>query len=122
MSLTPTLRRVRRLEADGFIEGYGARLNEKRLTGSMSVFVSVSLNRQANDVLSTFDEAVAKLPEVMECFLMTGDSDYLLRVVVRDLDHYQQVVRTLTQIPEINNIKSSFALRPIIQRRAPAIA
>jgi Lrp/AsnC family transcriptional regulator, leucine-responsive regulatory protein len=121
LSLTPTLRRVRRLEEDGYIEGYEARLNEHRLIGGMSVFVSVSLGRQAKDALIAFDASVIGLPEVMECYLMTGDADYLLRIVVRDLDHYQRVVNTLAQIPDINHIKSSFALRRVTQRRSPPI-
>lgn len=119
LSLTPTLRRVRRLEADGYIQGYGAALSEEKLVGGMSVFVSIWLSSQAVDVLAAFDEAIVRLPEVMECFLMTGDADYLLRVVVNDLDQFQRVVHALARMPGITNIKSSFALRPVIQRKAP---
>jgi DNA-binding Lrp family transcriptional regulator len=121
LSLTPTLRRVRRLEVQGYIQGFGARLSEPLLIGNMSVFVSVSLERQADETLKAFDKAIVNLPEVMECFLMTGDADYLLRVVVRDLEHYQRIVHALAQMPGINHIKSSFALRPVIQRKSPIV-
>lgn len=121
LSLTPTLRRVRRLEADGYIEGYEARLSELKLAGHMSVFVSISLGRQASDTLMTFDRSILELPEVMECYLMTGDADYLVRIVVNDLPHYQTVVDRIAQIPDINHIKSSFSLRPVVQRRSPLL-
>lgn len=121
LSLTPTLRRVRMLEDEGFITGYEATLSEEKLAGQMSIFVSISLNRQASDALATFDDAIMKLPEVMECYLMTGDADYLLRIVVNDLPHYQTVVDRMAQIPDVNQIKSSFSLRPVVQRRSPLL-
>ncbi|MDG2534425.1 Lrp/AsnC family transcriptional regulator [Sphingomonas sp. HITSZ_GF] len=121
LTLTPTLRRVRRLEADGYIEGFEARLNEQRLVGGMSVFISISLDNQTSEKLEAFDEAIVGMPEVMECFLMTGDADYLVRVAVRDLEHYQRIIQALTRLPGINHIKSSFAVRPVIQRRSPSV-
>lgn len=121
LSLTPTLRRVRLLENAGYIQGYEARLSEHKLMGGMSVFVSATLGRQASDTMAAFEEAIIALPEVMECYLMTGDSDYMLRVVVRDLEHYQRVIHVLAQVPEITQIKSRFALRQVIQRRSPEI-
>lgn len=122
LSLTPTIRRVRRLEADGYIVGYGAVLSEAKLVGEMNVFVSVSLNSQAADVLEAFDRAIINLPEVMDCFLMTGDADYLLRVVVISIKDYQRIVHALAKVPGINHIKSSFALRPVIQRKSPIVS
>ncbi|RYD91022.1 MAG: Lrp/AsnC family transcriptional regulator, partial [Sphingobacteriales bacterium] len=89
LSLTPTLRRVRLLEEEGYIQGYFARLDETRLSGELVVFVSVAMDKQAVEALTLFEERVAQVPEVMSCFLMTGDADYLLRVVVRDLHTYQ---------------------------------
>src|ERR1700712_1705431 len=88
LSLTPTLRRVRLLEERGYIQGYVARLDETRLGGGLVVFVSVAMDKQALEALNHFEERIALVPEVMSCFLMTGDADYLLRVVVKDLHNY----------------------------------
>lgn len=122
LTLTPTLRRVRRLEDEGYIQGYAARLDEGRLAGRMIAFVSVTLASQAEDVINRFEEQITLAPEVMSCFLMTGDADYSLRVVVRDLDDYHQfLTRTLTRIPGVAHIKSSFALKSILQRNAPPL-
>src|SRR5450830_141837 len=115
LSLTPTLRRVRLLEEAGYIKGYSATLDEGRLAGRMSVFVSVTLATQS-------EELIARAPEVMSCFLMTGDADYNLRVVVPDLDAYHQfLTRTLTRIPGVAHIKSSFALKTVLMRPAPVV-
>jgi DNA-binding Lrp family transcriptional regulator len=116
LSLTPTLRRVKRLESEGYITGYAAMLDEAKIAGSMSVFVSVTLERQADATMSAIEVAVGKLPNVASCYMMTGNSDYLLRVVVRDLAQYQEVLRELTRIADIAHIQSSFALRAVIQR------
>lgn len=119
LSMTPTIRRVRRLEESGLIEGYVARLNEERLIGSMSVFVSVTLERQAETALGAFEREIVKSPNVLSCFLMTGGADYLLRVVVKDLNDYQRfVLEVLTRIPGVAHIQSSFALRPVVLRTA----
>jgi Lrp/AsnC family leucine-responsive transcriptional regulator len=122
LSLTPTLRRVKRLEDDGFIEGYVARLDEGRLAGRISVFVSVTLASQSEEVIAHFEEQIALAPEVMSCFLMTGDADYNLRVVVPDLDAYNHfLTRTLTRIDGVAHIKSSFALRTVLNRASPLL-
>jgi DNA-binding Lrp family transcriptional regulator len=122
LSLTPTLRRVRRLEEEGYILGYAAKLDEARLAGSMSIFVSVTLDRQSEEILKIFESRIADIPEVMSCFLMTGGADYLLRVVARDLQDYQDfLMNVLTRIPGVAHIQSSFALKPVIQRPAPAL-
>lgn len=122
LSLTPTLRRVRRLEEDGFIKGYVATLDEGRLAGRMNVFVSVTLSTQAEEVIARFEERIALAPEVMSCFLMTGDADYNLRVVVQDLDAYHHfLTRTLTRIPGVAHIKSSFALKTVLSRTSPLL-
>lgn len=122
LSLTPTLRRVRRLEEDGFIRGYVARLDEGRLVGRMSVFVSVTLASQSEEIIARFEEQIALAPEVMSCFLMTGDADYNLRVVVPDLDAYHHfLTRTLTRIPGVAHIKSSFALKTVLNRASPLL-
>jgi Lrp/AsnC family transcriptional regulator, leucine-responsive regulatory protein len=119
LSMTPTIRRVRRLEEAGFIEGYSARLNEGRLVGSMSIFVSISLERQTEAALTAFETELAKSRNVLSCFLMTGEADYLLRVVVRDLYDYQRfLMDVLSRLPGVARIQSSFALRPVLQRSA----
>ncbi len=122
LSLTPTLRRVRRLEKAGYITGYSAHLNESRLAGGMSVFVSITLEKQSQDVLDRFEREIAAAPQVMSCFLMTGDADYVLRVVVDDLAGYQTfLTSTLTKIPGVAHIKSSFALKTVLNRQAPLL-
>ncbi|MES2263992.1 MAG: Lrp/AsnC family transcriptional regulator [Pseudomonadota bacterium] len=122
LSLTPTLRRVRRLEEEGYIQGYVARLDEGRLAGRMSIFVAVTLTSQAEETIAGFEQQIAVAPEVMSCFLMTGDADYSLRVVVRDLDDYNRfLTRTLTRIPGVAHIKSSFALRTVLIRSSPLL-
>jgi Lrp/AsnC family leucine-responsive transcriptional regulator len=122
LSLTPTLRRVRRLETEGYIEGYGARLAEDRLGATISVFVSVTLSAQTEEAIRRFEQEIVRAPEVMSCFLMTGGADYMLRVVAPDLAGYQSfLMNTLTRIPGVAHIQSSFALRPVIQRSAPPL-
>ncbi|MED5607107.1 MULTISPECIES: Lrp/AsnC family transcriptional regulator [Pseudomonas] len=122
LSLTPTLRRVRRLEEEQYIQGYFARLDEERLSGAMSVFVSVTLEKQTGDYLARFEENIVQAPQVMSCFQMTGDADYMLRVVVKDLAAYQAfLTTTLTQIPGVAGIKSAFALKSVLKRAAPPI-
>lgn len=120
LSLTPTLRRVRRLEEAGYIQGYVAKLDEARLVGRMSVLVAVTLTSQSEEALARFEEAIVAAPEVMSCFLMTGDADYSLRVVVPDLETYHRfLTRTLTRIPGVAHIKSGFALRTVLNRASP---
>jgi DNA-binding Lrp family transcriptional regulator len=122
LSLTPTLRRVRRLEEAGYIQGYVAKLDEARLAGRMSVLVAVTLTSQSEETLARFEEAIVAAPEVMSCFLMTGDADYSLRVVVPDLETYHQfLTRTLTRIPGVAHIKSGFALRTVLNRASALI-
>lgn len=121
LSLTPTLRRVRQLEQAGVITGYAARVDERRLMGAMTVFVSVTLERQVEEVLSGFEEKVEALPEVMGGFLMTGGADYLLHVIVRDLDHYQELLTELTKTRGVAHIQSSFALKTFVRRVAPLV-
>ena len=122
LSLTPTLRRVRRLEESGYILGYSARLDETRLGHAISVFVSVTLTAQTEEAISAFEREIAKAPEVMSCYLMTGGADYLLRVVAPDLAGYQSfLMNSLTRIPGVAHIQSSFALRPVFQRAAPPL-
>jgi Lrp/AsnC family leucine-responsive transcriptional regulator len=122
LSLTPTLRRVRQLEERGYITGYVAQLDEGRLAGRVCVFVAVTLASQAEETITRFEEQIALAPEVMSCFLMTGVADYTLRVVVPDLDSYHRfLTRTLTRIPGVAHINSSFALKTVLMRSAPLL-
>ena len=123
LSATPCLRRVKRLEHEGFIKGYASHVDQVRVGLPVSVFVRVTLLRQAEAELEEFEAAIAKCPEVMECYLMTGDSDFLLRVVAADLFAYEQFLKsTLTRIKGIANIQSSFALKQVVHRTALPIA
>lgn len=121
LSMTPTVRRVRMLEEAGYITGYFARLDEGRLAGSMIAFISVTLERQVREILDGFEARVAALPEIMSGFLMSGGADYLLRAVVRDLNHYRDLLEDLTQIPGVAHIQSSFALKAFVNRPAPLL-
>jgi len=121
LSLTPTVRRVRALEESGLIQGYSARLDEQRLAGAMCVFINVTLERQVRHALTVFEEAVSQLPEIMSGFLMSGGSDYLLRAVVRDLDHYRDLLEAMTQVEGVANVQSIFALKSFINRPGPIL-
>ena len=114
LSPSPCLRRVRRLEEEGIIRSAVTLLDPAQVGLPVSVFVQVSLERQVDDALENFERAIVARPEVMECYLMTGDSDYLLRVVAPDLDGFQHfLLEHLTRIPGVASIKSSFALKQV---------
>ena len=122
LSLTPTLRRIRRLEDEGYIRGYGARLDEARLGGGLSIFVQVTLKAQTLEAIDAFEREIVTAPEVMSCYLMTGGADYMLRVVAADLAGYQAfLMKTLTRIAGVAHIQSSFALKPVIERTSPPL-
>ena len=117
LSPSPCLRRVRDLEQTGIIDRYVALLNPSAVGLPVSVFVQVTLERQVEKALESFEAAVMKRPEVMECYLMTGDADYLLRVVVASIDDYERfLVTELTTIPGVASIRSSFALKQVAFR------
>ncbi len=114
LSPSPCSRRVRLLEESGIITGYTAQVDEKRVGYPVSVFVSVKLEKQVDDALRTFEMAVQNCDEVVDCWLMTGNRDYLLRIVVRDLTEYETFLSgTLTKIPGVASIESSLALRRV---------
>jgi Lrp/AsnC family leucine-responsive transcriptional regulator len=114
LSPSPCLRRVRDLEDAGVIDRYAAILNQGSAGFSLSVFVQVTLERQVETALETFERVIAGRPEVMEAYLMTGDSDYLLRIVVPDVSDYEAFLKNhLTRIPGVASIKSSFALKRV---------
>ena len=114
LSESACLRRVRALETSGLISGYGARIDQVKAGLPVNVFVSITLDRQDQTDLQAFEQAVRRIPEVMECYLMTGDFDYLLRVVVADTADFERVhSRHLTQLPHVARVHSSFALRAV---------
>ena len=119
LSPSPCLRRVKMLEENGVIQKYVCLLNQRVAGFPVSVFVNVTLERQVEAALEEFESAIAKRPEVMECYLMTGDADYLLRVVTIDLASYERfLVNHLTRIPGVSSIKSSFSLKQVSYRTA----
>ncbi len=114
LSPSPCLARVKALEAAGVIKDYVALLDSEKLGGTISVFIHVTLERQSEQVLDIFEKTVSRLPEVMECYLMSGDADYLLRVVVRDTNALRDfVLDKLTRTQGVANIRSSFALKQV---------
>ncbi len=119
LSPSPCSRRVRLLEEDGFIRRYVALLDPAAIDLPVHVFVNVTLEKQVKANLETFERSILDRPEVMECYLMTGEADYLLRVVVPDLAAYEHfVLDHLTHIPGVASIKSSFALKQVQYRTA----
>jgi DNA-binding Lrp family transcriptional regulator len=118
LSPSPCLARVRALEKGGYISRYVTLLNPAAVGLGVSVFVQVRLEKQVEASLNAFERAVAERPEVMECYLMTGTSDYLLRVVVSDLEEFQTFVMHLSKIPGVGNIQSSVALKQVKYKTA----
>ncbi|HVW91044.1 MAG TPA: Lrp/AsnC family transcriptional regulator [Devosia sp.] len=111
LSASPCLRRIRRMEEAGVITAYSITLDQNAVGLPVSVFVSIKLERQRAAQLDRFAEAVAGWPEVVECYLMTGQFDFLLRVVCADLAAYEAFLREkLTQLEGVGSIESSFAL------------
>jgi len=117
LSPSPCLRRVRKLEAQGVLQGYNARVNQEACGLPMNVFVSVRLEKPDDKTMHIFEDQVQNLEEVMECYLMTGNRDYLLRVVAADLKGYERFIRDrLSKLPGIGSIESSFAFGHVKQR------
>lgn len=119
LSPTPCLRRMKRLEELGFILAHVTLVDQRKVNLPVNVFISVSLEKQQENALATFEATVHGYPEVMECYLMTGDSDYLLRVVAADLTAFERfLINHLTRIPGVSSIRSSFALKQVAYRTA----
>jgi Lrp/AsnC family leucine-responsive transcriptional regulator len=114
LSASPCARRVRNLEQSGVIKGYAALVDETEIGLSVSAFASVKLTRQHEDDLDRFAKAVSRWPEVVDCYLMTGQRDYLMRVLVRDLAEYETFLKQkLTRLDGISSIETSFALTQV---------
>jgi DNA-binding Lrp family transcriptional regulator len=113
LSESACLRRVRLLEQSGIIDRYVMLVNQAAIGKPGNVFVRVTLEGQQKDKLQQFEKAVVAVPEVMECYLMSGDFDYLLRVIVKDNTDYMRVHEKLTGLPGVLRVQSSFALRTV---------
>ncbi len=114
LSESACLRRVRALEESGMIDRYAALLSQPKVGLSGSVFVHIGLHREEESDLAAFEEAVRDIPEVMECYLMTGEFDYLLRVVVSDMADFERLHRdSLTRLPGVARVNSSVAIRTV---------
>lgn len=114
LSASPCSRRIRIMEANGVIKGYSTHVDERKLGFSMSIFVSVKLDRQIDSRLVNFERDIALCPEVVDCWLMTGNRDYLLRISVRDLEEFEQFLTArLTKIPGVASLESSIPIRRV---------
>ena len=119
LSPSPCLARVRALQRDGILAGQVALVNAGALGLAINVFIQVTLERQVEDALARFEARMARFDEVMECYLMTGDSDYLLRLVLPDMAALERfILQELTTIPGVANIRSSFALKQVKYKTA----
>ena len=110
LSPSPCLRRVRLLEEQGVIKGYTALVDQKAWGLPVTVFIRIKLERHGDSAVNAFERTIQEMPQVMDCWLMTGRSDYLLRVIASDLDDYERFVRReLQRVPGIASIDTSFA-------------
>jgi len=120
LSPSPCLRRVRSLEKRGFVTGYRAMVDGKKLGFSLLVLVRISLDRHTPERFANFEAKVRALPEVLEVLLVAGeDADYVLKVIVKDMDGYQQLLlNRITRIEGVTGVRSSFVLRQVVERTA----
>jgi Lrp/AsnC family leucine-responsive transcriptional regulator len=120
LSPSPCLRRVRALEESGLIAGYRAIIDGKKLGLSLMALVHISMDRHTPERFANFEQRVAALPEVLECLLITGqEADYQLKVIVKDMDGYQDLLlNRITRIEGVTGVHSSFVLRRVIDRTA----
>lgn len=114
LSATPCLERVKRLESNGFIEGYSAKLNPMKLAASLLVFVEIRLSRTSPDVFEEFKQAVTTLPTILECHLVSGDFDYLLKARVADMKAYRKLLgETLLMLPGVSASRSYMVMEEV---------
>ncbi len=123
LSASPCLRRVRALEESGLITGYHAQLDARKLGLSLMALIHISMDRHTPERFANFEASVGLLPEVLECLLITGQSaDYQLKVVVRDMDHYQALLLDkITRIEGVTGVHSSFVLRRVVSKTALSV-
>ena len=114
LSPSPCLRRVKRLEREGYVEAYRAMLQRGRVGLGFTVFVDVKIAAHANDRADAFQEAIVAMPEVVACHMVSGEADYLLEVVVPDLEHYQRfLVGKLLSLPIVREVRSNIAIQTL---------
>jgi len=114
LSASACHRRVQRLETEGYIQDYVARLNSRKMGRPTTVFVEITLSGQADEVLDAFEKAVVQVPDVLECHLMAGSADYLLKVVAGDTEDFARIHRKhLAKLPGVAQLQSSFSLRTV---------
>jgi len=121
VNLSPSAchRRVHALEKSGYIKNYVALLDARLMGRPTTVFVEITLSGQADELLDAFEREVAKIPDVLECHLMAGQADYLLKVVVFDTDHFARIHRQyLAKLPGVAQMHSSFALKTVFKTTA----
>jgi DNA-binding Lrp family transcriptional regulator len=116
LSESACLRRVRLLEQNGIIDRYAMLIDQAAIGKPGNVFVQVTLEGQQQEKLQLFEEEIGKVKEVMECYLMSGDSDYLLRIIVRDNEDYMRIHNRLTSLPGVLRVQSSFALKTVLKK------
>jgi Lrp/AsnC family leucine-responsive transcriptional regulator len=119
LSASACHRRVQRLEKDGFIRDYVALLNPRKIGVPATIFVEITLSAQADEVLEAFEKAAARIPNVLECHLMAGTADYILKLVAEDTEDFARIHRQyLTRLPGVTQMQSSFALRTVFKTTA----
>ncbi len=119
LSASACHRRVRQLEDAGIIRGYVALLDARKVDRRATVFVEITLSGQSDELLEVFEREVAKVPDVLECHLMAGTADYLLKIVASDTDDFARIHRQyLTRLPGVTQMHSSFALRTVFKTTA----
>ena len=123
LSASACHRRVQRLEEDGYIRDYVALLSARKMKVPTTVFVEITLSGQADEVLDAFEKAVARIPDVLECHLMAGTADYILKVVAENTEDFARIHRQhLSRLPGVAQMQSSFALRPVFKTTALPIS
>ena len=119
LSASACHRRVQRLEDEGWIKDYVALLDPRKVNVPATIFVEITLSAQADEVLEAFEKAVARIPDVLECHLMAGTADYILKVVAENTDDFARIHRQyLTRLPGVAQMQSSFALRTVFKSTA----
>ena len=124
VNLSPSAchRRVQTLEDDGYIAGYVALLDNRRMGRNTTVFVEITLQSQAEDLLDAFEREVARVPDILECHLMAGTADYLIKIMAEDTEDFARIHRKhLSRLPGVRQMQSSFALRTVVQTTALAV-
>jgi Lrp/AsnC family leucine-responsive transcriptional regulator len=124
VNLSPSAchRRVQRLEDEGFIAAYVALLDTRKLHRPTTVFVEITLQSQADEILDAFEREVARVPDILECHLMAGSADYLIKIMAQDTEDFARIHRQyLTRLPGVAQINSSFALRTVFKTTALSV-